>query len=79
LAITHFIGFRTEVVSGFIHDFHAIWSQSIPVRQNQGFLMPVQTSRVIVITGATRGCGRAIVDRFVEAGHTVVGCGRSES
>src|ERR1700748_2351526 len=37
------------------------------------------TSRVIVITGATRGCGRAMVERFIEAGHTVVGCGRSES
>jgi NAD(P)-dependent dehydrogenase (short-subunit alcohol dehydrogenase family) len=33
--------------------------------------------RVIVLTGATRGLGRALVDRFVEAGHTVVGCGRS--
>lgn len=32
-------------------------------------------SRVIVMTGATRGLGRALVDRFVEAGHTVVGCG----
>lgn len=31
----------------------------------------------IVLTGATRGLGRALVDRFVEAGHTVVGCGRS--
>lgn len=36
-------------------------------------------SRVVLITGATRGCGRAMVERFVEAGHTVVGCGRSES
>ena len=33
----------------------------------------------VLITGATRGCGRAMVERFVEAGHTVVGCGRSES
>lgn len=32
----------------------------------------------IVITGATRGLGRALVDRFLEAGHTVSGCGRSE-
>lgn len=30
-----------------------------------------------MITGATRGLGRALVDRFVEAGHTVAGCGRS--
>lgn len=33
----------------------------------------------VFITGATRGCGRAMVDRFVESGHTVVGCGRSAS
>ncbi|MDB4637478.1 MAG: SDR family NAD(P)-dependent oxidoreductase [Planctomycetaceae bacterium] len=35
--------------------------------------------KIIVLTGCTRGCGRALVDRFIEAGHTVVGCGRSES
>lgn len=33
--------------------------------------------RVIVLTGATRGLGRALVDRFAEAGHVVWGCGRS--
>lgn len=32
--------------------------------------------RLILITGVTRGLGRALADRFVEAGHTVVGCGR---
>ena len=37
-----------------------------------------QTSRkVIVLTGATRGLGRALVPRFAAAGHTVLGCGRS--
>lgn len=35
--------------------------------------------KLIVVTGATRGLGRAIVDRFIEGGHTVVGCGRSDS
>jgi len=35
--------------------------------------------RIIVLTGATRGLGRALVTRFVTAGHTVVGCGRSEA
>lgn len=35
-------------------------------------------SRVIVVTGATRGLGRALVPHFVKAGHTVVGCGRSQ-
>ncbi len=33
----------------------------------------------VLITGATRGCGRAMVERFVEAGHTVIGCGRTKS
>jgi len=35
-------------------------------------------SKLIVITGATRGLGRALVPKFVAAGHTVVGCGTSE-
>jgi NAD(P)-dependent dehydrogenase (short-subunit alcohol dehydrogenase family) len=32
--------------------------------------------RIVVITGATRGLGRAMVDEFVRLGHTVLGCGR---
>jgi len=35
--------------------------------------------RLIVVTGATRGLGRAMTARFIEAGHTVAGCGRSAS
>jgi len=35
--------------------------------------------KTIILTGCTRGCGRALVDRFIEAGHTVAGCGRNES
>jgi NAD(P)-dependent dehydrogenase (short-subunit alcohol dehydrogenase family) len=35
-------------------------------------------SKVIVLTGATRGLGRALVPVFAAAGHTVIGCGRSE-
>ena len=31
----------------------------------------------IVITGVTRGLGRALVGEFVAAGHTVIGCGRT--
>ena len=34
--------------------------------------------RVIVITGATRGLGRALGSAFAAAGHTVIGCGRSK-
>ena len=33
--------------------------------------------RRIVITGATQGLGRALVDSFVKQGHTIIGCGRS--
>jgi NAD(P)-dependent dehydrogenase (short-subunit alcohol dehydrogenase family) len=32
----------------------------------------------IVITGVTRGLGRAMVEEFIQQGHTVWGCGRSE-
>jgi NAD(P)-dependent dehydrogenase (short-subunit alcohol dehydrogenase family) len=31
----------------------------------------------IVLTGATRGLGRALVSRFAESGRVVLGCGRS--
>ena len=34
--------------------------------------------RIVVVTGATRGIGRALTDRLVELGHTVIGCGRSQ-
>jgi len=34
-------------------------------------------SKVIVVTGATRGLGRALVPHFVQVGHRVAGCGRS--
>jgi NAD(P)-dependent dehydrogenase (short-subunit alcohol dehydrogenase family) len=33
---------------------------------------------IVLITGVTRGLGRAMVDEFVRLGHTVLGCGRSE-
>jgi NAD(P)-dependent dehydrogenase (short-subunit alcohol dehydrogenase family) len=31
----------------------------------------------IVITGVTRGLGRALAEFYIKAGHTVIGCGRS--
>lgn len=34
-------------------------------------------ARTVLVTGVTRGLGRALLDRLVEAGHTVWGCGRS--
>lgn len=30
----------------------------------------------IVITGATRGLGRALAEEYIRGGHTVIGCGR---
>jgi NAD(P)-dependent dehydrogenase (short-subunit alcohol dehydrogenase family) len=34
-------------------------------------------TRFVVITGATRGLGRAMTHGLIERGHTVAGCGRS--
>lgn len=34
-------------------------------------------ARRIVVTGVSRGCGRALVDRFASLGHRVIGCARS--
>jgi NAD(P)-dependent dehydrogenase (short-subunit alcohol dehydrogenase family) len=33
--------------------------------------------KIVAITGATRGLGRALVEEFIRRGHTVAGCGRS--
>ena len=38
--------------------------------------MPVK--KLVVLTGCTRGIGRALAERFAADGHTVCGCGRSE-
>ncbi len=37
------------------------------------------TSKVIVITGVSRGLGRAMTEEFIRLGHQVLGCGRSEN
>ena len=34
-------------------------------------------NKIIIITGATRGLGRALSDQYVRMGHTVIGCGRN--
>jgi len=36
-------------------------------------------SRTVLITGVTRGLGRAMAEEFVKQGHTVVGCARSRA
>jgi NAD(P)-dependent dehydrogenase (short-subunit alcohol dehydrogenase family) len=35
-------------------------------------------AKVILITGVSRGLGRAMAEEFIRLGHTVIGCGRSE-
>jgi NAD(P)-dependent dehydrogenase (short-subunit alcohol dehydrogenase family) len=40
--------------------------------------MSGSSPKVILITGATRGLGRAMADEFARLGHTVLGCGRSK-
>jgi NAD(P)-dependent dehydrogenase (short-subunit alcohol dehydrogenase family) len=35
-------------------------------------------SRRILLTGVTKGLGRALLERFAAAGHVVLGCGRSQ-
>jgi len=37
----------------------------------------MSANKIILITGVTRGLGRAMVDEFARLGHTVLGCGRS--
>lgn len=39
--------------------------------------MATNDSRHVLITGVSRGLGRALVDEFVAAGHRVTGCARS--
>jgi NAD(P)-dependent dehydrogenase (short-subunit alcohol dehydrogenase family) len=38
----------------------------------------VASRKTILITGATRGLGRATTEKFIRLGHVVLGCGRSE-
>ncbi len=37
------------------------------------------TSRIALVTGASRGIGRAIAMKLAEAGHTVIGTATSEA
>ncbi|MCG8584057.1 MAG: SDR family oxidoreductase, partial [Pirellulales bacterium] len=39
--------------------------------------MSDSSAKTIVITGVTRGIGRALAAEFIRLGHTVLGCGRS--
>lgn len=39
----------------------------------------VKSMKHIVITGVTRGLGRAMLDELAARGHSIAGCGRSEA
>lgn len=39
--------------------------------------MAARNQQLVVITGVSRGLGRAMAEEFIRRGHTVVGCGRS--
>jgi NAD(P)-dependent dehydrogenase (short-subunit alcohol dehydrogenase family) len=39
--------------------------------------MPSTSARRILLTGVTRGLGRALAEEFIALGHTILGCGRS--
>ncbi|NBV20609.1 MAG: SDR family NAD(P)-dependent oxidoreductase [Proteobacteria bacterium] len=39
--------------------------------------MAATKGKLIVITGVSRGLGRAMVEEFIRRGHSVLGCGRS--
>jgi NAD(P)-dependent dehydrogenase (short-subunit alcohol dehydrogenase family) len=52
---------------------------ALDLPQQQSDSMPSSTQKIIVITGVTRGLGRALVGPFAQLGHTVLGCGRSKA
>ncbi len=37
------------------------------------------TSKIIVISGVSRGLGRAMTEKFIKLGHVVLGCARNEA
>jgi NAD(P)-dependent dehydrogenase (short-subunit alcohol dehydrogenase family) len=39
--------------------------------------MANSSARIIVVTGVSRGLGRAMAEEFIRLGHTVLGCGRA--
>jgi NAD(P)-dependent dehydrogenase (short-subunit alcohol dehydrogenase family) len=43
----------------------------------EGRVLSMSDAKVVVITGVTRGLGRAMAREFAQLGHIVIGCGRS--
>ena len=64
--------------------FFPALSSKWPVKTLHVFTLAIMThsmneAKIIVITGATRGLGRAMAFSFKALGHTVIACGRSPS
>ena len=38
----------------------------------------MMNKKIILITGTSRGIGRALVDYYITLGHQVIGCSRNE-
>jgi NAD(P)-dependent dehydrogenase (short-subunit alcohol dehydrogenase family) len=53
-----------------LHELH-FGGQALATRD------PPAIVKTILITGVTRGLGRALAEEFIRLGHTVLGCGRS--
>jgi NAD(P)-dependent dehydrogenase (short-subunit alcohol dehydrogenase family) len=52
--------------------------EAVEAQEKLSQLMSNSKLRFIVITGVTRGLGRAMTEEFARQGHTVAGCGRSQ-
>jgi NAD(P)-dependent dehydrogenase (short-subunit alcohol dehydrogenase family) len=76
--------FRTsdfEFLSNFefrISNFARFLFASIWIPASMEAQHTLMTKRIILITGVTRGLGRALAEEFARLGHTVLGCGRSK-
>jgi len=53
------------------------WEQQVEQITKQSSTNP-DTKRVIMLTGVSRGLGRALAEQLIEMGHIVIGCARSE-
>ena len=51
----------------------------MPLMNKSSPLRVVSQPRTILITGVSRGLGRAMTEEFIRLGHIVIGCSRSEN
>lgn len=54
-----------------------VYSINFLARQNGAGSVASGMGKIVVITGVSRGLGRAMVDELIAAGHRVHGCGRN--